>query len=93
MAYSERAKRHYLKGILDTAPKRQVPTREELAERHAILIALAAWCTRCGQEDGPVNREDFDEGCADVRDAIAALAFFDRLDLFRSGLMPVAWFN
>ena len=79
--------------IMATAHKRIVPTREQIAERHAILIALAAWCDRCGQEDGPISQVDFDEGCADVRVAIAALAFFDRLDLLRSGLMPVAWFN
>jgi len=90
---NERKRTAWSRRILATAHKRIVPTRDELAERHAILIALAAWCARCGQEDGPISQVDFDEGCADVRDAIAALAFFDRLDLLRSGLMPVAWFN
>jgi hypothetical protein len=79
--------------IMATAHKRIVPTIEQIAERHAILIALAAWCDRCGQEDGPISQVEFNEGCDDVRAAIAALAFFDRLDLLRSGLMPVAWFN
>lgn len=79
--------------IRATASCRIVPTRQELADRHAILIALAAWCDSVAGADSPVSEVERHEGQCDVQRALAGLRLTERMDLYQAGLIAPHWFN